>query len=65
MLCLTELTLFFRFITTLSKKIFYPMKKKLAVFVALAMIMIPSAIGAKVKYDYGVAPHADGGWGGG
>lgn len=41
------------------------MRKNLVVFVALAMIMIPSAIGAKVKYDYGIAPHADGGWGGG
>lgn len=40
------------------------MRKNLAVFMALAMIMIPSAIGAKVKYDYGVVPHADGGWGG-
>lgn len=41
------------------------MRKNLVVFMALAMIMIPSAIGAKVKYDYGIAPHADGGWGGG
>lgn len=41
------------------------MRKNLVVFVALAMIMIPSAIGAKIKYDYGIAPHADGGWGGG
>lgn len=30
------------------------MRKNLAVFMALAMIMIPSAIGAKVKYDYGI-----------
>lgn len=41
------------------------MRKNLAVFMALAMIMIPSAISAKMKYDYGIAPHADGGWGGG
>ncbi len=41
------------------------MRKNLAMFMALAMIMIPSAIGAKVKYDYGIVPHADGGWGGG
>lgn len=41
------------------------MRKNLVVFVALAMIMIPSAISAKVKYDYGIVPHADGGWGGG
>lgn len=41
------------------------MRKNLVVFMALAMIMIPSAIGAKVKYDYGIVPHADGGWGDG
>lgn len=30
------------------------MRKNLAMFMAFAMIMIPSAIGAKVKYDYGI-----------
>lgn len=30
------------------------MRKNLAMFVALAMIMIPSAISAKMKYDYGI-----------
>lgn len=30
------------------------MRKNSAMFVALAMIMIPSAISAKVKYDYGI-----------
>lgn len=30
------------------------MRKNLVVFMALAMIMILSAIGAKVKYDYGI-----------
>lgn len=39
------------------------MRKNLVVFVALAMIMIPSAISAKVKYDYGIAQLADSGWG--
>ena len=32
------------------------MKKNLAVFMVFTMIMIPSAISAKVKYDYGIAP---------
>lgn len=30
------------------------MKKNLAVFMVFTMIMIPSAISAKVKYDYGI-----------
>lgn len=54
--------MFFSFHNHIIPKI--TMRKNLVVFVALAMIMIPSAIGAKVKYDYGVVPHADGGWGG-
>ena len=32
------------------------MRKNSAMFMAFAMIMIPFAIGAKVKYDYGIAP---------